>query len=673
MSSTEPNAAERAREQAKPRRWRAISIQAQLLAGFLVALGLLAVIALLTIQTTQRLFDESRRMRRAQEVLTALSATRAAVLEAEGAERNLLLTGEARQRSALSHAVGRLRGRLIDLEKRVSGDAEQTRRLGTLDRIIADLLAPGGRGAAPIQRLTPTALKAEVEQSQNVLGRARDELRAMELAESQRLADRGAEARSHARRLLLAQTTLIVVAIGLLTLILLLMRRHLKERAAVEEELRRSRERFELAVRGSSDGIWDWDIARDQVFFSPRWKEQLGYAEHEISGEFREWESRLHPEDRERAMATIAAYHDGTAPEYALEHRLRHKDGSFHWILARGVALRDSAGRPYRMAGSHTDITARKEAEQLLADQNQRLAVAVAAEQSAHEALKHAQARMVQSERLAGLGQLVAGMAHEINNPLAFVINNLAVLRRDSQTVLEVLDLFAQADDLIARERPELAAALSERREASDLAYVRESLPELVRRAQEGLSRIRRIVDDLRLFARLDEGETQEADLNAGIESTVTLARGTAASRNVRLELSLGPLPPFTCNAAKINQVVLNLLTNAIDACPTAGGEVVVRSRAEDETVVIEVEDNGTGIDPALSDRIFDPFFTTKPVGQGTGLGLSISYGIITDHDGTIQFDSRPGRTCVRVRLPLRRVHNGHAIARTAVTPGTTQ
>jgi PAS domain S-box-containing protein len=141
--------------------------------------------------------------------------------------------------------------------------------------------------------------------------------------------------------------------------------RDISSRKQAEKALRDSEERFDLAVRGTDAGIWDWDLRTDAVYFSPRWKSMLGFAEDEIRNEFPEWQSRIHPDDREKALTTVRDYLDGKVPEYELEHRLQHKDGSYRWILARGAVVRDAAGNPYRMAGSHLDITDRKRVQEL--------------------------------------------------------------------------------------------------------------------------------------------------------------------------------------------------------------------------------------------------------------------------------------------------------------------
>ncbi len=311
-------------------------------------------------------------------------------------------------------------------------------------------------------------------------------------------------------------------------------------------------------------------------------------------------------------------------------------------------------GIPRYLLGISEDITDRVQAEQQLREQNIKLMEMARSEREASDALKRAQSQMLQTEKLAALGQLVAGVAHEINNPLSFVNNNVAVLQRDVAAIRELLLLYQSADGELQQSQPELLAKIRELCDRMDLAYTLTNLDELLLRSRDGLRRIQQIVKDLRDFARLDESELQEIDLNHGIESTVNIVRGRAKGMQVVIDLDLHPLPAIVCYPAKVNQVVMNLVSNAMDACP-GGGKVTVRTSAleKDGGVRIEVIDTGTGIPPAVRDRIFDPFFTTKPQGEGTGLGLSISYGIVRDHHGTIEVDSTPGKgTTFTVKLP---------------------
>ena len=258
--------------------------------------------------------------------------------------------------------------------------------------------------------------------------------------------------------------------------------------------------------------------------------------------------------------------------------------------------------------------------------------------------LRETQAALVQTEKLASLGRLAAGVAHEINNPIAYVTNNLAVLRRDTQAVLAALDAHRRGD----------AAEAARLEKAADLPYFREAFARTCDKTLEGLKRVRDIVRNLRDFARLDEAEFKEADLNAAVGSAIEIIGHQARAKGVRLETAFEPLPPVLCHPGKVNQVFLNLLDNAIHACGP-GGAVTVRTRPEAGGVVVEVGDDGCGIRPEHRSRLFEPFFTTKPVGQGTGLGLSVSFGIVRDHGGAIDVESEVGRgTTFRVRLPLK-------------------
>jgi two-component system, NtrC family, sensor kinase len=283
--------------------------------------------------------------------------------------------------------------------------------------------------------------------------------------------------------------------------------------------------------------------------------------------------------------------------------------------------------------------------EQSLAEQNR--------------ALRETQAALVQSEKLASLGQLAAGVAHEINNPIAYVSNNLAVLERDMRGVMELLEKHREGRASLARVEPELAAEATRLEEEIDLGYIQENAGRQFEKSLDGLKRVRDIVKNLRDFARLDEAEFKEADLNVALESTLEIVGHEIKKKSIRVTTRFGELPPVLCHPGKVNQVFLNLFMNAVQACES-NGTIEIRTRAEPASsppaaVVIEVEDNGCGIRPEHLPHLFEPFFTTKPVGQGTGLGLSVSYGIIRDHGGEIQVESEVGRGSIfRVRLPVK-------------------
>jgi signal transduction histidine kinase len=277
--------------------------------------------------------------------------------------------------------------------------------------------------------------------------------------------------------------------------------------------------------------------------------------------------------------------------------------------------------------------------EQTLARQNQEL--------------RETQAALIQSEKLASLGQLAAGMAHEINNPLAYVMNNLAVLRRDMQATLEVLNTYRKGCENLASLAQDLVAEAARMEEAIDLPYIQKNFGRDFEAALQGLQRVRDIVGNLRDFARLDEADFKAVDLNVALTSTLEMARYEIRQKDIQVDTQFQTLPLVHCHPSKLNQVFLNLLMNAVQASPS-GAVITLRTHAPSEEMVeVEVEDQGHGIRAAHMPHLFEPFFTTKPVGQGMGLGLSVSYGIIRDHGGTIEVDSTPGHGArFRVRIP---------------------
>ena len=257
--------------------------------------------------------------------------------------------------------------------------------------------------------------------------------------------------------------------------------------------------------------------------------------------------------------------------------------------------------------------------------------------------LSDAQSKLIQSEKLASIGQLAAGVAHEINNPIGFVTSNLASLKTYARQLLSLIDAYEQGnDENIARVR-----------QAIELDFLRDDLPALIAESQDGLARVTKIVQDLKNFSRIDDTGRQLADLNAAMESTLNVVWNELKYK-AELVRELGDIPKVDCVPAQINQVFTNLLVNAAQAIPQRG-KIFVRSRREAETVCFEIEDTGHGMSEDVQRRIFEPFFTTKPVGQGTGLGLSISYDIIVKkHGGRLEVISQPGRgTRFLITLPL--------------------
>lgn len=325
-------------------------------------------------------------------------------------------------------------------------------------------------------------------------------------------------------------------------------------------------------------------------------------------------------------------------------------------VEAESLSVFEMALRGYREVNNELRRT-NEQLRQLAGEQQAAAAAerdARMALQEVHHELKRAQGQLVQSAKLAALGEIVAGVAHEINNPLAFVVNNTAVLRRDVHALCEIVRLYQADDAALATLDPAQHARIRSLADDIDLTYVLGNVEDLMNRSSDGLARIRRIVQDLRAFARVEESAHVEVtDLAGGIESTLNIIRGQARDRGVELIAELSPLPPVVCSPGKINQVVLNLVANALDACEE-GGRVTVRTTATEAGVEIHVSDTGHGIDAAIRDRIFDPFFTTKSQGQGTGLGLSISHGIVAEHDGRIDVESSREGTRFVVHLPLR-------------------
>jgi signal transduction histidine kinase len=275
--------------------------------------------------------------------------------------------------------------------------------------------------------------------------------------------------------------------------------------------------------------------------------------------------------------------------------------------------------------------------------------------------LSATQDKLMQSEKLASIGQLAAGVAHEINNPIGYIFSNFGTLEKYLDQLFQMLSAYEAAEALMAG-TPQ-GQQLRQLRESIELDYLKEDIPNLMSESKEGITRVRKIVQDLKDFSRV--GASQEwvwANLHRGIDSTLNIVNNEVKYR-ADVVREYGEIPDVQCLPSEINQVVMNLLINAAQAITSDRGTITIRtgmgSGSEAGTVWFEVEDTGSGIPKENISRVFDPFFTTKPVGTGTGLGLSLSYGIVQKHQGHIDVRSEPGQgTCFRVTLPIHHATN---------------
>lgn len=371
---------------------------------------------------------------------------------------------------------------------------------------------------------------------------------------------------------------------------------------------------------------------------------------------------------------------------YEAEDFFPNIGASGHWLHFTAAPLRDRQGRLVGAIETLRDVTERHNAESdlrrahdnleslvarrtaQLAEMNERLADDIAQREIAELALRErnlalselndkltlAQQKLLQSEKLASIGQLAAGVAHEINNPIGYVFSNFGALEGYLGDLFAMLDAYEQAEADIAT--PAVAQRLRTLREQIDLAFLRTDICQLMSESKEGIVRVRRIVQDLKDFSRSDAlQEWVWADLRQGIDTTLNIVNNEVKYKADVIK-QYGEIPDIECQPSELNQVIMNLVVNAAHAMGEERGRITLRTGCDnDNEVWIEVEDTGGGIAPEHLSRIFDPFFTTKPVGQGTGLGLSLAYSTVQKHHGRIEVHSVPGSgTTFRLTLPVR-------------------
>lgn len=269
---------------------------------------------------------------------------------------------------------------------------------------------------------------------------------------------------------------------------------------------------------------------------------------------------------------------------------------------------------------------------------------------AAYKGLKATQSQMLQHEKMASVGQIAAGVAHEINNPTGFIISNLGTLKKYTEKIME-FNKFSE-ESLVSGEAENIERAIQGKKKQLKIDYIMTDMCNLVQETLEGAERIKTIVQNLKTFSRLDEARCKMDDINAGIESTLNILANEIKYRAV-VKKDLGEIPLTLCNLGQLNQVFMNIISNAAHSIEEKG-EIAISTREENGFIVITFSDTGRGIPPEILARIFEPFFTTKDPGQGTGLGLSIAYDIVQEHHGEITAESEVGKgTTFTIRIPI--------------------
>ena len=376
------------------------------------------------------------------------------------------------------------------------------------------------------------------------------------------------------------------------------------------------------------------------IYVNKAFSEMSGYLAEDVVGincRFLQGEHR----DQEARHIIRDAIKSGKHCQVLLKNY--RKDGTFFWNDLIISPIHDKDGVLTHFVGVQNDVTDREEARRETAAKQIELEKTLAT-------LQETQAMLIHSEKMNALGQMVAGVAHEINNPLAFVASNMHALKGMANDLKSAYQQLSAA--VATSNSADLKAIAVKLNKEADVDFISEDLEDLINSSTDGLKRVKGIVANLRNFSRLDEAEEKVASIKECIESTIEIA-GTLAKSEFKIDCKLDNISPIKCRPSELNQVFLNLIMNAAHAVKKDGRLEIIGTETED-ILTLKFTDNGSGMDAFTQEKIFNPFFTTKPVGEGTGLGLSIAYKIITDgHKGTISVDSEVDRgTTFTINLP---------------------
>jgi PAS domain S-box-containing protein len=425
--------------------------------------------------------------------------------------------------------------------------------------------------------------------------------------------------------------------------------RDISDRKQAEKALRLSEERYRSLIAATAQLVWTSD-AQGKPIAPTDWMAYTGQSLEEATDN---WLSAIHPDDRD---LTVEAWRRAieTKNLYEIENRLRAADGSYRHFWVRAVPVLATDGSIREWVGTHTDISDRVQVLEALKQSVGQYREQAAQLEQAIRDLHSTQAQLIQTEKISSLGQLVAGVAHEINNPINFIYGNITHASQYAKDLLNLIQLYQE-------HCPNPVAQIEESAEDIEIDYLMQDFPKILESMKVGADRIRELVVSLRNFSRLDESQMKRVDIHEGIESTLVILhhrlKATASRPAIEIIKEYGNLPKIECYPGQLNQVFMNILANAIDALEDYNSKRsptqiyaspntirISTSALNSDTISIRIADNGLGIKQEVVRKLFDPFFTTKPVGKGTGLGLSISYQIVVEkHRGKLQCCSVPG------------------------------
>lgn len=455
------------------------------------------------------------------------------------------------------------------------------------------------------------------------------------------------------------------------------LREEIAERIFVENALRESKRSLEVAKEAAELanqatkaseaklqeahklahlGNWEWDLVTSQLYWSDELYQIFGLEKESPGNLSEKHRQQIYPDDFtiwEQAIHQLMTQ----GKPYELDFRIVRPTGEVRYIYAKGETIKNADGKVIKVFGTAQDISERKRVEEALRKRESDLQEKAVELEKTLQELRQTQSQLIQSEKMSSLGEMVAGIAHEINNPVSFIYSNIDPANEYVNDLLDLIHLYQDT-------YPNPTDEVEEKLEELDLEFLVEDLQKLLISMQNGARRIRDIVASLRNFSRLDESEIKEVDVHEGIESTLLILQhrfqggqqNNAELEHLDIEVvkNYGILPPVVCYVNQLNQVFLNILNNAIDALKQVDYSaknseyiptITITTKIIDkQRIEITIADNGTGIEPELASKIFDPFFTTKPVGSGTGLGLYVSYQIIVErHGGELTCVSNPG------------------------------